>query len=126
MSNQPVTYYVRLKKKLWIGTVILDALMLLALGFIRPELLPCLLSGIALGIFYLWSLTYNAEHPKKGIQSVFSVIRMCVVAYLIVQLAHARLLELAIVMSGLLSYKVILTVEYVFQGMHAFRRSPSA
>jgi hypothetical protein len=55
---------------------------------------------------------------------VFSLIRIWIFAYLIVKLSNGRVQELAIVICGLLSYKVILTVEYVVQAMRAFSPQP--
>jgi hypothetical protein len=117
-------YYPQLKKRLWLGALITDAILLAVVGFYWPHLLKLLVAGIGMGFFYLWSLSFNAEHPKKGIQFVFSLIRIWIFAYLIVKLANARVLELAIVMCGLLSYKVILTVEYMVQAMRAFSPQP--
>ncbi len=119
-------YYPQLKRRLWLGTLITDAIMLAVVAIYWPHLLTYLLWGIGMGFFYLWSLSFNAEHPKKGIQFVFSLIRICIFAYVIVKLSNARVLELAIVMCGLLSYKVILTVEYIAQAMQAFPLPPPA
>jgi hypothetical protein len=121
MTYNPATYYQQLKRKLWTGTLILDVLFLAGMACFSPKQLPQAVGGVLMGVFYLWSLSFNAEHPKKGIQAVFSLIRICLLAFLIVQLSHLRVYELAIVISGLLSYKVILTVEYVAQAMQAFR-----
>lgn len=124
MSNHPATYYPRLKRKLWIGTLVTDALMLSAVAIWWPQFMRPMTIGILLGFFYLWSLGFNAEHPKKKIQFVFSLIRIWILAYVIVRLSHAHVTEVAIVMCGLLSYKVILTVEYVVQASRAFRMPP--
>jgi hypothetical protein len=117
-------YYPELKKRLWIGTLVTDAVLLAVVAFYCPAYLKYLGWGVLMGFFYLWSLSFNAEHPKKGIQFVFSLIRIWIFAYVIVKLSNARVLELAIVMCGLLSYKVILTVEYVVQAMRAFSPQP--
>lgn len=114
--------FARLKKKLWLGTLLVDALLVLGFALFSPAQLKLCLMGVMLGLFYLWSLTFNAENPKKGVQFAFSTIRSCLFAYALVQLTQARANELAIVMSGFLSYKVILTVEYVVQALPAFRR----
>lgn len=124
MSNNPATYYPRLKRKLWIGTLATDAIMLSAVAIGWPEHMKSMALGVLLGLFYLWSLGFSAEHPKKKIQFVFSLIRIWILAYVIVKLSHAHVTEVAIVMCGLLSYKVILTVEYVVQASRAFRVPP--
>lgn len=121
MTYNPATYYAELKRKLWKGTLILDVLFLAGMAWFSPKQLPQAIGGVVMGVFYLWSLSFNAEHPKKSIQFVFSLIRICLLAYIIVKLSHLRVYELAIVISGLLSYKVILTVEYVAQALQAFR-----
>lgn len=121
MTYNPATYYGDLKRKLWKGTLLLDVLFLAGMAWFSPKYLPQAVGGVLMGVFYLWSLSFNAEHPKKSIQFAFSLIRVCLLAYLIVKLSHLRVYELAIVISGFLSYKVILTVEYVAQAMQAFR-----
>jgi len=121
MTYNPATYYAELKRKLWTGTLILDVLYLAGVAWLSPKQMPQAVGGVAMGVFYLWSLTFNAEHPKKSIQFAFSLIRICLLAFLIVKLSHLRVYELGIVIGGLLSYKVILTVEYVAQAMQAFR-----
>jgi|GEM_PF-1599169 len=127
MTYNPVTYYGELKRKLWKGTLLLDVLFLLGMAWFSPNHLPQAVGGVMMGVFYLWSLSFNAEHPKKSIQFAFSLMRVCLLAYLMVKLSHLRVYELAIVISGFLSYKIILTVEYVAQAMQAFRpRSTSA
>jgi hypothetical protein len=123
-TRQP-SYFQHLMKKLWLGTLGINLLLLAVVAYQWPHLIKHLILGIMLGWFYLWSLSFNAEHPKKGIQFVFSLIRICIFAYVIVKLSNARVLELAIVMCGLLSYKVILMAEYVVQAMQAFRPQPS-
>lgn len=120
---QTTSPFLRLKKKLWVGTLLVDAALVAGFALFNPEQLKLCMTGIFLGLFYLWSLTFNAENPKKGVQFAFSTIRSCLFAYALVQLTHARANELAIVMSGFLSYKVILTVEYVVQALPAFRRT---
>lgn len=121
MTYNPATYYQELKRRLWTGTFILDVLFLAGVAWLSPKQLPQAVGGVLMGVFYLWSLSFNAEHPKKGVQAVFSLIRICLLAFLVVKLSHLRVYELAIVISGFLSYKVILTVEYVAQAMQAFR-----
>jgi hypothetical protein len=121
MTYNPATYYGELKRKLWTGTLILDVLFLVAVACFSAKQLEQAVGGVLMGIFYLWSLTFNAEHPKKAIQFAFSLIRVCLLAYLVVQLSHLRVYELAIVICGLLSYKFILTVEYVVQALQVFR-----
>ncbi|WP_373531104.1 hypothetical protein [Vampirovibrio sp.] len=122
LTPQTPSPFAQLQKKLWIGTLAIHFSLLLGFALFNPARLYYCAAGVGLGIFYLWSLTFNAENPKKGIQFAFSVIRMAGFAYAAVQLAHAQPTELAIVMSGLLSYKVVLTVEYVVQALPAFRR----
>jgi hypothetical protein len=114
-------YYPQLKRRLWIGSLLVDAVLVAVVAVFWPMLLKHLLFGIALGMFYLWSLFFNAEHPKNKIQFAFSLTRIVILAYVIVTLADAHIRELTIVMCGLLSYKVVLTVEYVAQALPAFR-----
>ena len=111
-----------LKKRLWTGTFILNGILLFWTLLYHHQWLMMAVFGVLMGWFYLWSLCENAQHPKRGIQSGFSLIRMVVLAWLAVQLSHGRLAELALVMSGLLSYKMVLIVEYVLQALPAFRR----
>jgi hypothetical protein len=119
----PSSLFLRLQKRLWLGTFAVDAILLIGTGLYLPRALPVTFAGILMGLFYLWSLIYNAQHPRRGVQSVFSLIRMVVLAWLAVRLSHGRLAELALVMSGLLSYKLMLIVEYALQASPAFRRS---
>ncbi|HEY9687476.1 MAG TPA: ATP synthase subunit I [Coleofasciculaceae cyanobacterium] len=114
-------YYPQLKRRLWIGSLLVDAVLVAVVAVYWPELMKHLLFGIALGMFYLWSLFFNAEHPKNKIQFAFSLTRIVILAYVIVTLADAHIRELTIVMCGLLSYKVVLTLEYVVQALPAFR-----
>lgn len=123
MSFEPSPYYHQLKRRLWIGTAVVNLIMAGACALFWPQHLKLLVLGMMMGVFYLWSLSFNAEHPKKGVQFVFSLIRICILAYVIVKLSNARVTELGIVICGLLSYKVILTVEYVVQASQAFRIS---
>ncbi len=119
--------FLGLKRRLWVGTLALDALMLVVTWWQWPGLFPYMVWGVGLGVFYLWSLIFNAEHPKRKVQLVFSLIRMALLAYIIVSVSGARIQAVAIVICGLLSYKVILTVEYVLQALPAFgwrRRIP--
>jgi hypothetical protein len=116
----------RLGKRLWTGIFLLNFFLLAGTALYRPGWLPLATSGVLLGAFYLWSLLENAKHPKRGIQSAFSLIRMVALAWLAVHLSHGRLSELALVMSGLLSYKMVLMVEYVLQALPAFLPEKSA
>lgn len=126
MTSNPLTPnpspFARLKKKLWLGTLAVDALLLAGFAILNPQYLGWCFMGVVMGLFYLLSLTYNAENPKKGVQFAFSTIRAALFAYMLVQLTQGEATELAIVMSGFLSYKVILTVEYVVQALPALRR----
>lgn len=125
MSSLPTpdpSPFARLKKKLWLGTLTVDVLLLAGFAILKPQYLGWCLMGVMMGLFYLWSLTYNAENPKKGVQFAFSTVRAALFAYALVQLTQGQATELAIVMSGFLSYKVILTVEYVVQALPALRR----
>lgn len=111
-----------LKKRLWFGTWVTNALFLLTVASLYPSLFRYALMGVAMGTFYLWSLMFSADYPKRGIQFVFSLIRVACLAYLIVELSGNRIPELTVVICGLLSYKVMLTVEYVVQALPAFRK----
>lgn len=115
-------YFPKLKRKLWIGTLVTDLILAAVVASFWPELLKYLLYGMAIGMFYLWSLFFSAEHPRSKLQFAFSLTRIAVLAYVIVTLADARIRELGLVMCGLLSYKVVLTAEYVVQALPAFRR----
>jgi len=107
----------KLKKRLWIGTLIVEALLLSSVAIWRPFNLKIVFMGALLGCFYLWSLLFNAEYPKKSWQWSFSIIRMCLISWLIVQLTGAKMTELALVIIGLLGYKLVLMVEYVIQAL---------
>jgi hypothetical protein len=107
----------KLKKRLWIGTFLVQAILLICVAIFRPEDLKVVFMSILLGCFYLWSLIFNAEYPKKSWQWSFSIIRMGLIAWLIVQLTDARMTQLALVIVGLLSYKLVLMVEYVIQAL---------
>ncbi|HEY9746348.1 MAG TPA: hypothetical protein V6C99_09040 [Oculatellaceae cyanobacterium] len=117
-----------LKKRLWIGTLLLDAVMTVVVAWLWPQYLRQFLGGCMLGVFYLWSLMFSAEHPRHKLQAVFSLIRIVFLAYPVVSIAGRDVHALALVMCGLLSYKVLLAVETVLQAMPAFRqlkRSPA-
>src|SRR3954471_1988303 len=107
----------KLKKRLWIGTLIVQALLLSSVAIWRPFDLKIVFMGVLLGCFYLWSLLFNAEYPKKSWQWSFSIIRMGLISWLIVQLTGAKMTELALVIIGLLGYKLVLMVEYVIQAL---------
>lgn len=111
----------KLKKKLWIGSLIVQALLLIGVAIFRLYDLKIVFMSTLLGCFYLWSLLFNAEHPKKSWQWSFSLIRTAVIAWLIVQLSGAKMPELALVFIGLLSYKLVLMVEYVIQALPAIK-----
>lgn len=122
---KPFQTFTSMKKRLLLGTVALDVLVLSTAAMVWPGALQPLAAGCGLGLFYLWSLIFTAEHPRRKIQFVFSLTRMLGLAYIVVQLGHARLMDVGIVILGLLSYKVMLTVEYAVQAWPAFRKSRS-
>ena len=107
----------KLKKKLWIGSLIIQTLLLIGVAIFRLYDLKIVFMSTLLGCFYLWSLLFNAEYPKKSWQWSFSIIRMCLISWLIVQLTGAKMTELALVIIGLLGYKLVLMVEYVIQAL---------
>jgi hypothetical protein len=111
--------FLAMKKRLWLGTLALDALLLCVFALFYPQQLKLGATGMLLGLGYLWSLTFNAENPKKGIQMAFSTIRACLFAYALVQVSHGKANDLAIVIGGFLSYKVILTVDCAIQALSA-------
>lgn len=111
--------FLAMKKRLWLGTLTLNALLLLALTLFYPQCMKLGSTGMLLGLGYLWSLTFNAENPKKGIQMAFSTIRACLFAYALVQVSHGKANDLAIVIGGFLSYKVVLTVDCAIQALWA-------
>lgn len=108
-----------MKKRLWLGTLALDALLLLGFALFYPQAIKLCVAGVLLGLGYLWSLTFNAENPKKGVQMAFSTIRACLFAYALVQVSHGKADDLAIVIGGFLSYKVVLTVDCAIQALSA-------
>jgi len=110
-----------LKKRLWIGTIALDILMVSVVALYWPHYLKPLLWGCGLGFFYLWSLMFSAENPRHKVQSVFSLTRIVFLAYPIVCIAGRDIRALALVMCGLLSYKGLLAVETVIQALPAFK-----
>jgi hypothetical protein len=113
-----------LKKRLWLGTLLLHMVFLFSVALWRPADLGIGIISVAMGLFYLWSLIFNAEHPKKGWQWSFSLIRMLLFAWMAVRLSHLKMPELALVIAGLLSYKMVLMVEYVMQALPGFRFRP--
>ena len=121
MTYNAMVTYKQLKNRLWVGTLLLDFVFLLTVFFFSPKQFLQAVSGVGMGIYYLWSLFYNADHPKKAMQFVFSIIRVCILAYGAVYVSHFRVYELGIVICGLLSYKVILTVEYIIQAIQSYR-----
>ena len=112
----------RLKRVLWRGTLTLDLVFLIVTALFWPTLLKPAFMGVLLGLGYLWSLFFNAEHPKRKIQFAFSLMRIVILAYAIVSVSHARVPELAIVICGFLSYKVVLTVDAAAQVVSGLRR----
>jgi hypothetical protein len=124
-----ILQFSQLKKRLWIGTLLLDIVMVAVVGVFWPHYLKPLLWGCGLGFFYLWSLMFSAEHPRHKIQSVFSLTRIVFLAYPIVSIAGRDIRALALVMCGLLSYKGLLAVETVIQALPALKhlkRNPPA
>lgn len=124
-TNKALSPFQHLKKRLWLGTFVVQILMLVVVAISWPHLFRHAVMGSLMGIFYLWSLMFNADYPKRGVQFVFSLIRVGFLAYLVVNVSDVRIPELIIVMCGLLSYKVMLTVEYVLQALPAFCKQPS-
>ncbi len=119
-GTEPViTPFLAMKRRLWLGTLALDALLLCGFALFYPQLLKLCVAGILLGLGYLWSLMFNAENPKQGVQMAFSSIRACLFAYALVQVSQGRANDLAIVIGGFLSYKVILTVDCAIQALSA-------
>ena len=123
-----ILQFTDLKKRLWLGTLCIDAVMITVVAIYWPYYLRPLLFGCGMGLFYLWSLIFSAEHPRHKIQAVFSLTRIVFLAYPIVSIAGRDIHALALVLCGLLSYKGLLAVEYVIQALPAlkyFRRSSS-
>lgn len=110
-----------LKKRLWLGTIALDIIMVAIVAIGWPQYLKPLLGGCGMGFFYLWSLMFSAEHPRHKLQSVFSLTRIVFLAYPIVSIAGRDIHALALVMCGLLSYKGLLAVETVIQALPALK-----
>jgi hypothetical protein len=109
------------KKRLWIGTLLLDILMVAVVSIFWPHYLKPLLWGCGLGVFYLWSLMFSAENPRHKLQAAFSLTRIVFLAYPVVSIAGRDIRALALVMCGLLSYKGLLAVETVIQALPAFK-----
>ncbi len=100
---------------------VVSSLFLISITIYEPHFLKYALAGICVGIFFMGSLMFSAEHPKGREQVVFSLTRMVLLAYIIVMLGDFRLQETGIVICGFLSYKVGLVIEYVKQ---AFKSTP--
>lgn len=115
--------YEDMKRRLFWGTLLVDLLVLGIAIWLYPEGFLLLASGMAMGFFNLWSLSFSTEHPKHRIQFVFSLIRICILAYILVTLSHARVVELSLAIGGFLSYKLVLYAEYFIQATVSFRRS---
>lgn len=116
----------RLKRVLWRGTLLLDLLYILGVAILWPGLAKVAFMGCALGLGYLWSLFFNAEHPKRKIQFAFSLTRIMILAYGIVYVANGRMNELALVICGFLSYKVILAADATVQVVRGLGRQAKA
>ncbi len=115
-STNPIDFKA-LKRVLWIRMVIVSSLFLVGITFYQPHFFKYALAGICVGIFFLGSLMYSADHPRGRVQVVFSLTRMVLLAYIIVMLGDFRLQETGIVICGFLSYKVGLLIEYVKQAV---------
>ncbi len=107
--------FTALKRVLWIRMAVISSLFLISIMLYDPYFIKYAVSGIFVGIFFLGSLMFSADHPRGRVQVVFSLTRMVLLAYIIVMLGDFRLQETGIVICGFLSYKVGLLIEYVKQ-----------
>ena len=121
-DKTPAEYRQYFYRLIWFGTLGLHALLLAATATFWPELLKYAFAGVLMGLFNVWSLFRTVEHPRGGLQVVFSLIRIVVLAYLVVMIPQGRLPEFAIVIGGLLSYKVVLTAETLRQAAGLLRK----
>lgn len=96
-------------------TLIVNGLLIITASVLAPHWVEYLIYGMVFGLFYLWSLGWNARHPKGNFQFVFSLTRMMLLAYGIVCAAKFRILETGVVICGFLSYKIVLLVECLGQ-----------
>ncbi len=125
-------YFPAFKRALWLRMAVTASLFLGAIAWQYPQVLKPAIGGVLIGVFFLWSLMYTADHPRGRLQIVFSLTRMLLLAYLIVKLGHLRVLDTTVVICGFLSYKVGLVMEYARQafpgltGRSIHPRSPQA
>jgi hypothetical protein len=108
-----------LSQKLWQGTLIYQLLFLLITGIGFSRFFHLAFMGCLMGIIYLWSLLQSAQLPRQKGQSFSSLGRVAIFAYGVVYITQLKIPELTIVMLGLLSYKIILLLEYFAQGYKA-------
>lgn len=109
----------QLTKHLWKGLFVYQVVFLLVVAIRYPGFLKLAFVGCLMGVFYLWSLLQSADRPKKKGQSMMSLLRVAALAYCIVHLTQVKIPEITIVMLGLLSYKMVLAIEYFAQGRRA-------
>ena len=108
-------------KKLWLGTIWVNAVMLLVAVSFFPNLLFQLVEGMVIGAFHLWSLMFSVKAPKRKLQFVFSLTRLALLAYVIVSTANFNIQEISVVICGFLSYKLVLVAEYITQAFSGLR-----
>ena len=109
------------KRRMWRGTLIFDAVLLVGCALFFPDSLYYLTVGIVVGLIYLKSLLFTAEYPLRKLQIVFSLTRLLCFAYLISSIGSKSAWQFLVVMGGFLSYKGTLTAEYLIQALPAFR-----
>lgn len=107
----------------------MDSFIVLGLAlFSAGVLIPGFLTGEALCFGYLWSLGLTVDHltqvlPKSQakrrlvscFQAILSTVRLVLTAYLLVKFGGGNILQLTVVISGFLSYKIVLILEYLNQ-----------
>jgi hypothetical protein len=69
--------------------------------------------GLSIGFGYILSLFLTVESGQRKFTQVLSIFRMLIVSFLIVWVGHFKLLETSIVICGFLSYKVVLSLEFI-------------
>lgn len=95
------------------NTLIVAAAWTLLWLVIRPEWGVLAGLGGVMSYCYLLSLFLTTEAPNRKLTIVVSTLRTVTVSFLIVFAGQFRLLDMCLVFSGFLSYKVVLIVEYI-------------
>jgi hypothetical protein len=97
----------KLSKTMWIYNLLVTLLVLC----LWPHAVLPYIKGALLGYVYLFSLFVSAEWPSKGMAIALFFIRMLTVSFLIVWFGQFTLYDTCVL--GFLSYKIVLTLEFV-------------